>query len=71
MNVGVGDTVLVNAAAFIASRFRNREAIPCEVLEVEVARVFVRTNHPYRVFTMWITKEWIAETDCVARLVSR
>jgi hypothetical protein len=32
MDVCVGDELLVNAAAFIASRFPNRESIPCDVL---------------------------------------
>ncbi len=66
MDMCAGDTVLVNAAAFIGSRFRNREAIPCEVLEVEAARVLIQTKFPYRVFTMWISREWLEEADCVA-----
>ena len=50
MNIGVGDLVQVNAAAFIGSPLRNSEAIPCEVLELQPGRVYVRTQEPYRVF---------------------
>jgi hypothetical protein len=37
--MNVGDSVFINAAAFIASRRPNCEAIPCEVFEVEDARL--------------------------------
>ena len=71
MDVCVGNAVLVNAAAFIASRFRNQESIPCEVLEIETARVLAKTRNPYRVFTMWISREWIEDTECVTASPSR
>ena len=63
MDSRVCDSVLVNVAAFTASRFRNREAIPCDVLEVEADRLLVRTRPPYRVFTTWVSKEWIEDAD--------
>jgi len=71
MDVCVGDAVLVNATGFIASRFRNQESIPCEVLEIETARVPVKTRNPYRVFTMRISSEWMEETACVTASASR
>lgn len=61
MNIKIGDLVQVNAAAFIGSWSRNSEAIPCEVLEVESGRVRVRTQSPYRVFTMWVGREWVED----------
>jgi hypothetical protein len=63
MDLGVGDSIFVNAAAFTASRFRSRESIPCDVLEVNTERLLVRTRFPYRVFTIWIGREWVEEAD--------
>lgn len=63
MNIGVGDLVQVNAAAFVGSWLRNKESIPCEVLEMEPGRIHVRTQWPYRMFTMWVNNEWIEETE--------
>lgn len=71
MDVCVGDTVMVNAAAFIASRRRNSESLRCEVLGVEGARVFVQTNHPYRVFKAWVSVEWIENAMDVSEGAAR
>ena len=70
MDLGVGDSILVNAAAFTASRFRSRESIPCDVLEVNTERLLVRTRFPYRVFTIWIGREWVEEADRLVESIS-
>lgn len=70
MDVRVGETVLVNAAAFIGSPSRNWEAIPSEVLEVAAGRLLIRTHYPHRVFKMWVNKRWVEQADCVAQTVS-
>jgi hypothetical protein len=70
MDLGVGDTVLVNLAVFTASRFRSRESIPCEVLEVNTERILVKTCFPYRIFTMWVGREWVEKTDRLVESVS-
>jgi hypothetical protein len=70
MDLHVGDTVLVNAAAFIASRLRNRVAVPCEVLEVDGDRFLARTKFPYRIFTIWVSREWLEDADFVTESVS-
>jgi hypothetical protein len=70
MDLGVGDSIFVNAAAFTASRFRSRDSIPCDVLEVNDERLLVKTRFPYRVFTMWIGKEWIEKADRLVEAVS-
>jgi hypothetical protein len=69
MDLRVGDSVLINAAAFTASRFRNREAIPCDLLEMNADRLLVRTHPPYRVFAMWVSREWIEDADRLAESV--
>jgi hypothetical protein len=63
MDVRVGDTVLINVAAFTASRLRSRDAIPCDVLETNATRLLVRTKYPYRVFTMWVSMEWLEDAS--------
>jgi hypothetical protein len=70
MDSGVGDTVLVNLAVFTASRFRSRESIPCEVMEVNTERLLVRTCFPYRIFTMWIGREWVEKAGRLVEPVS-
>jgi hypothetical protein len=59
MNVRKGDRVLVNVAPFIASARRHRDSVPCEVLEVEGARVRVATQSPCREVDVWIQDCWI------------
>lgn len=59
MDLGVGELVLVDIAAFTASRLRNRETIPCEVLEIDADQLLIRTRFPYRVFKMWVGRESI------------
>jgi len=54
-----GDLVLVNVAAFISSRSHHRDAVPCDILEMATDRILVRTRHPYRIFSLWVGKEWI------------
>ena len=63
MNIGVGDLVQVNVAAFIGSRSRNRESIPCEVLDLQPGRVHVRTQWPYRILTIWVSSEWVEKAE--------
>jgi hypothetical protein len=70
MDLRVGDTVLVNDAAFIAARSRMRDTVPCEVVEVDAEGLLVRTQRPYRVFTMWVRMGWIEDADCLADSVS-
>ncbi len=59
VNIGVGDLVQVNAAAFIGSQCRNPDTIPCEVLGLESGRVYVQTQLPYRTFTIWVDRRWV------------
>ncbi len=61
MTLHKGDRVLVNVAPFIASSRRNREAVPCEVLEVSAAGVRVSTRSPYRQIELWVEERWIDE----------
>ncbi len=56
-----GDRVLVNVAPFIASPRRNREAVPCDVLEVDAVRVLVATRSPCRQVELWVEYRWIDE----------
>jgi hypothetical protein len=70
MNARAGDFVHVNAAAFIGARFRNRETVPCEVLEVQAGRVLVRTRFPYRVFSLWVSADWVEGPGRVAELAA-
>lgn len=63
MNIDVGDLVQVNAAAFIGSRSRNRDLIPCEVLDLQPGLVHVRTQTPYRIFTIWVSNEWVEKAE--------
>jgi len=59
MVIRSGELVAVNLAAFIGAKTRSRQAIPCEVLDVKADRLSIRTRIPYRVFSMWIDREWI------------
>ncbi len=59
MTLHKGDRVLVNVAPFIASPRRNREAVPCDVLEVDAVRVLVSTGYPYRQVELWVEEHWI------------
>ena len=61
MRLHKGDRVLVNVAPFIASPRRNREAVPCDVLEVDAVRVLVSTRSPYRQVELWVEERWIDE----------
>lgn len=63
MNICVGDLVHVNAAAFIGSPSRNSEAIPCDVLDLQPGRVHVKTQWPYRIFTIWVSSEWVENAE--------
>ena len=69
MDLRVGDTVLVNAAAFIAARSPMRDAVPCDVLEVDGEELLVRTQRPYRILTMRVSREWIEDADCLAESI--
>jgi hypothetical protein len=59
MRVQPGDRVLVNVAPFIGSRIRHKDSIPCEVLATDGEQVQVRTELPYRTFSLWIDSRWI------------
>jgi hypothetical protein len=61
MDVREGDRVLVNVAAFIGSAQRKAEAIPCTVLAVDGPHLEIRTQPPYREFSMRVDKTWIDE----------
>jgi hypothetical protein len=54
-----GDRVLVNVAPFIASPRRHRDAVPCDVLEVDALRVHVATRAPYCRIDLWVEDRWI------------
>jgi hypothetical protein len=69
MNICIGESVAVNVAAFTGSRVRSKEAIPCEVLEVEAGRLLVKTTEPYRILTMWVSREWIEDAACLTEPV--
>jgi len=72
MGIRIGQLVTVNVAAFIGSPSINPTRVPCRVMDVGPAQLFVRTMLPYRVFNMWVSREWIEEAigpaDC--RLLS-
>jgi hypothetical protein len=59
MNVQKGDRVLVNVAPFIASARRQRDSVPCEVLEVAGTQVRVATQSPCREVDVWVENCWI------------
>ena len=59
MTLHKGDRVLVNVAPFIASPRRNREAVPCDVLEADAMHVHVATRAPYRKIELWVEEHWI------------
>ncbi|NLX55856.1 MAG: hypothetical protein GXY58_12135 [Planctomycetaceae bacterium] len=59
MNVQKGDRVLVNVAPFIASARRQRDSVPCEILEVDGTRVRVATQAPCREMDVWVQNCWI------------
>jgi hypothetical protein len=55
----VGDRILVNVAPFIGSPRKQRDAVPCRVLQVDGPRVRVCTECPYREMDVWIQECWI------------
>lgn len=59
MHIQKGDRVLVNVAPFIASTRRQRDSVPCEVLDVQGAQVHVVTQSPCREMDMWIPVLWV------------
>lgn len=59
MSVKIGDRVLVNIAPFIGSMKRSEDSIPCKVLDVDGPEVQVRTEHPYRILSLWVLASWI------------
>jgi hypothetical protein len=61
----VSGSVRVNVAAFTGARLRSGESIPCDLLETDTDKLLVRTRFPQRVFTMWVSKEWIDEEACL------
>ncbi len=59
MEMQAGDRVLVNVAPFIGAARRNKDSVPCRVIEVDAGRVRVRTEPPYRTVELWIHERWI------------
>ena len=59
MDIKRGDCVLVNLAPFIGTSQRNKESIPCRVLAVDTNHVEIRTDHPYREFSLRVQATWI------------
>ncbi len=59
MDIQEGDRVLVNMAPFIGSAARSKEAVPCEVLEINGLHVHVRAEAPYRPVSLWVLSSWI------------
>jgi hypothetical protein len=59
MEVQKGDRVLVNLAPFIGSVRRKEESISCRVLAVDGPHVEVRTESPYREFSLRVQNTWI------------
>ena len=61
MSLRKGDRVLVNVAPFIGSAMYCDDSIPCEVLAVETAQVYVRVEPPYRDVSLWVLADWVEE----------
>jgi hypothetical protein len=59
MDIEKGDRVLVNLAPFIGSERRSKESIPCRVLALDKDHVEVRTEHPFREFSLRVLTTWI------------
>ena len=59
MDIHKGDHVLVNAAPFIGSQRRNPESIPCCIEAIHELHVDVRTEAPYREFSLRVSRNWI------------
>ena len=61
MGLRKGDRVLVNVAPFIGSAIHCDDSIPCKVLAVEAAQVYVRVEPPYREVSLWVHSDWVEE----------
>jgi hypothetical protein len=59
MDIQPGDRVRVNLAPFIGSARRSKDSVPCEVTELEGARIRVTTEFPYRTVELWVSASWI------------
>jgi hypothetical protein len=59
MDIQAGDRVLVNVGPFIGSTRRSKDSVPCEVLEVDGARIRVATEFPFRKVDLWIQATWV------------
>jgi hypothetical protein len=59
MDIGKGDYVLVNLAAFIGSVRPSEKSIPCQVLAADATHVEVRTLPPFREFCLRVESNWI------------
>jgi hypothetical protein len=61
VDIRAGDRVSVNVAPFIGSARRNKDSVPCEVLEVAGTRMRVATEPPYCKVELWVKTAWIDE----------
>ena len=59
MEIRQGDRVSVNVAPFIGSPHRHRETVPCSVLAIDLPRVQVCPEEPYREISIWVLSDWI------------
>jgi hypothetical protein len=59
MDIRKGDRVLINVAPFIGSATRCEDSVPCEVLAVDVLRMHVRVEPPYREVSLWVLSSWM------------
>jgi hypothetical protein len=59
MDIQEGDEVLVNVAAFIASKIRHRESVPCVVRAVMGPEIQIETVKPYRALSMSVSSTWV------------
>ena len=62
MSIRIGQLVSVNVAAFIGAHSKNPTQVPCRIVDIGPTHLFIRTMMPYRVFNMWVGREWIEET---------
>lgn len=60
--ISPGEDVLVDVAPFIASALPNGQSIPCEVLQVERERALIQTKAPFRIFQLWVERDWIEKS---------
>ena len=64
MDIRPGDAVLVNVAAFTGSRAPRPESIPCRAVVVGENEIEIRTQPPYRIFNLVVSRTWVGSVHC-------